>query len=366
MQYLPAPLRLTPEDAIMLSAMVAGDRTHLTHPLRVGFERTGSFHMLVVSGFHLAIVAGCCLWIARRLHLPRLPETLLTLAASFAYALFTGFAAPVQRSLWMIALYLLARLVYRDRNPLNTIGFAALCLLAASPRNLFDSGLQMTLLAVVSIAGVATPLLQASVHPYLLATRDLNLTAIDPKLPPHLAQFRETLRIVIAAFASSPWHRLAHRLIPASVASILRLAELVVVSCVVELAMSLPMALYFHRITLFALPVNLFILPLLAILLPAALLTVAAAFFSPAVATPPAICTAIPLHIGTWLVHRFGSMTLGDLRIATPAPRPVSGLLRSRRYRHYSGSHRAPAPCLDPFGSRRGRSHCAAPHRPSP
>ena len=52
------PLRLSEDDAIMLAAMVAGDRTYLTHSLRVGFERTGSFHMLVVSGFHLAIVAG--------------------------------------------------------------------------------------------------------------------------------------------------------------------------------------------------------------------------------------------------------------------------------------------------------------------
>ena len=58
MSELPPPLRLSEDDAIMLAAMVAGDRTYLTHGLRVGFERTGSFHMLVVSGFHLAIVAA--------------------------------------------------------------------------------------------------------------------------------------------------------------------------------------------------------------------------------------------------------------------------------------------------------------------
>jgi competence protein ComEC len=117
MRRLPAPLRLTQDDAIMLAAMVTGDRTYLTHSLRVGFERTGSFHMLVVSGFHLAIVAGCIFWIARRLRLPRVPATLLTIAASFAYALFTGFATPVQRSLWMVTLYLLGRLLYRERSP---------------------------------------------------------------------------------------------------------------------------------------------------------------------------------------------------------------------------------------------------------
>ena len=35
--------------------------------------------------------------------------------------------------------------------------------------------------------------------------------------------------------------------------------------------MALPMAVYFHRITVFALPVNMLILPLLGVLLPAAL-----------------------------------------------------------------------------------------------
>jgi len=124
MRRLPAALRLSQDDAIMLAAMTTGDRTYLTHSLRVGFERTGSFHMLVVSGFHLAIVAGCFFWIARRLRMPRVPATLSTFALSFAYALFTGFATPVQRSLWMVTLYLLGRLVYRDRSPLNTIGFA--------------------------------------------------------------------------------------------------------------------------------------------------------------------------------------------------------------------------------------------------
>src|SRR5579863_6457733 len=169
----PPPVRLSEDDAILLSAMIAGDRTYLARSLRAGFERTGSFHMLVVSGFHLAIVAGCIFWAARRLRLPRVPATLLTILASFAYALFTGFATPVQRSLWMVTLYLAGRLLYRERSPLNTIGFAALCLLVASPRSLFDSSLQMTLLAVVAVAGVAAPLLQGTVQPYAKATRDL-------------------------------------------------------------------------------------------------------------------------------------------------------------------------------------------------
>jgi competence protein ComEC len=365
MRRLPAPLRLSQNDAIMLAAMVAGDRTYLTHSLRVGFERTGSFHMLVVSGFHLAVVAGFLFWIARRLRLPRVPATFLTLLGSFAYALFTGFATPVQRSLWMVTLYMLGRLLYRERSVLNTIGFASLCLLAFSPRSLFDSSFQMTLLAVVSIGGIATPLLASTIHPYLTAMRGLGQLTLDSKLPPHLAQFRLTLRLfaealqailypsgaesggfitthddevphaqldlfhetageAAAAFLAAIRGRLAAsaawRIFPWAVRFLLRCAELVIVSCVVELAMALPMAVYFHRITVFALPVNIFILPLLAVLIPAALLTLLALFVWPIAALLPAMVVVVFLHFGTGLVYFFGSMAWGDFRIATPLP----------------------------------------------
>jgi competence protein ComEC len=318
MRWLPAPLRLSEDDAAMLAAMVAGDRTYLTHTLRVGFERTGSFHMLVVSGFHLAIVAACILWIARRLHVPRVLATIVTIAASLAYALFTGFATPVQRSLWMVTLYLVGRLVYRERNALNTIGFAALCLLVVSPRSLFDSSLQMTLLAVIAIAGVAAPLLQETIHPYLTAMRDLQLVAIDIKLAPRLAEYRLMMRMVAERIERVGNRWLAWRIFPWGVRFAIRFVELLVISCVVELAMTLPMAIYFHRITIFALPVNLLILPLLVVLMPTALLTLLLLVVWPAAAVVPAMVVALVMHFGVGLVRLFGSMALGDFRIPNP------------------------------------------------
>ncbi len=318
MRNFPAPVRLSQDDAAMLSAMIAGDRTNLTHALRVGFERTGSFHMLVVSGLHLAIVAACLFWVFKRMRLPRIPATLLTIAASFAYALFTGFATPVQRSLWMVTLYLVGRLIYRERSALNTIGFAALCLLVVSPRSLFDSSLQMTLLAVIAVAGVAAPLLKGTVHPYAAATSDLKLVAVDIKLAPRLAEFRVMMRMVAERLQRAFSSTIAWRVFPWCLRFSIRVIELVVISCVVELAMTLPMAVYFHRITIFALPVNLLIVPLLILLMPAALLTLIVLAVWPAAAVVPAMAAALVMHAGVGLVHWFGSMAMGDFRIPGP------------------------------------------------
>jgi competence protein ComEC len=318
-RQLPKRLRVTPDDAAMLAALIAGDRTYLTRSLRVGFERTGSFHLIVVSGLHLAILAACVFALARRLRIPQLPTTAITIGLTLGYALFTGFALPAQRGFWMITLYLLGRLFYRDRSPLNVIGFATLCLLAASPRSLFDASLQMTLLSVAAIAGIALPLLDRTLRPYREALRDIDLISIDPNLPPAITQFRITLRLLIQHLEPATSRAIARKAFPWLVSSAIRFAELIFITFIVELALALPMAIYFHRITLYALPVNLIILPLLAILVPTAMLLLLVIAIWPAAAVFPAtVCVAI-LHISVWIVRILGALNLGDLRIPDPS-----------------------------------------------
>ncbi len=322
---MPNALRLSHEDAAMLSAMVTGDRSWLQQRVRVGFERTGSFHLLVVSGMHLAIFAGLVFWAAERMRLPRSVTTLVTIALSFGYAVFTGFGQPVQRSFWMVCLYLVARLVWRQKQALNAIGFAGLCLLAFDPRALFDAGFQMTLLSVIAVGGVAGPVAERSFGPYLHALGSLGLLALDPSLRPKVAQFRVSLRLVEEHLRPLLGRRAAQWAVPAYVRWVLRGAELLLISVTIELAMSLPMAVYFHRITVLALPVNVLIVPLLAVLLPSALLTFVVLLCMPAVAVIPGTVTAALLHVVVGIVHLFANLRSGDFRIPEPRPSAIAG-----------------------------------------
>ncbi len=319
--------RLTTEDASMLAAMITGDRTWLERRTRVGFERTGSFHLLVVSGLHLAIFAGLIFWLAQRIRVPRLLASLITIAAALAYAVFTGFGQPVQRSFWMVTLYLLARLLWRERSALNAIGFAALCLLVANPPSLFDAGFQMTLLSVIAIAGIAMPLAEGTFAPYLRATRNLSLLAIDPVLPPRVAQFRVCLRLLGTHLQPLTGKRLAFSAPAIAIRLTLRVVELLLVSVIVETVMSLPMALYFHRITALALPVNFLIVPFLGLLLPSALLTFATLMISVKLAAIPAAFTSALLHSVTALIHTFAAMRAGDIRIPGPSAAAIAAFV---------------------------------------
>jgi competence protein ComEC len=338
----PAMLRLSHDDAAMLTAMLTGDRTLLGHRLRAGFERTGSFHLLVVSGMHLAIFAGLVFWGTRRLRLGRVWGTGATVALSFGYALFTGFGQPVERAFWMVTLYLTGRLLWRERHPLNAIGFAALVMLAVRPAAVADAGLQMTLLSVLAVAGIAVPVAEKTFGPFLRGTRDLWLLPLDPSLPPRVAQFRVSLRMVAQALRPRLGVRVALTWVPQCVRLGMLAAELVTTSVAIELLMALPMALYFHRVTAAALPVNLLIVPLLGILLPLALLFLAMVLVAPKAALMAAVPLAGLLHGAAGLVRAFGAMRVGDLRIPDPPGLAVAGavammgvalvLIRMRRW----------------------------------
>lgn len=321
---LPSWLRLTPQDAGMLSAMVLGDRTYLNREERAGFERTGSFHLVVVSGMHLALFAGFIFGISAFLGLPRVWSTALTIACSFAYALFTGFGDPVQRAFWMVAIFLIARILFRERNSLNAAGFAALCLIAYNPLSLMDSSFQMTLLAVVVIAGIAAPLAERTFAPFLRAAANLQETALDAKFVPRMAQFRVTLRFLCERLRPLLGRRAAELWFPASIRLGLRVLEVLLISFAIELAMSLPMAAYFHRITLLALPVNFLVMPLIAMALPFSIATFLCILISPALAWPLALCTAALLHAITGIVGRFSMMAPSNLRVPAPGAYAVA------------------------------------------
>lgn len=315
---LPTALQFTPQDSGILSAMLFGDRTRLQHNLRTAFERTGSFHLLVVSGLHITILIGLIFWLARKMRFGPGMATLAAIALAIPYAFLTGFAPPVQRALWLSAVYLVSRLIFRERAALNAIGIAALGVLILRPAALFDTSFQMTFLAVLVIAGVALPITDTAVAPYLRGLRLPRQLSLDPFLPPRVAQMRVSLRMLVYGLRPLTGTRMAWALPFSTARWALRFTEALIIALLVELAMILPMAMNFHRITLAALPANLLGLPLLGLLLPLAMLTFLIGCISPVVAAPLAVMTAAVLHAVSWLIHFFGKLSIAGLR--TPDP----------------------------------------------
>jgi competence protein ComEC len=301
----------------MLNAMLFGDRAGLNKTQRVGFERTGSFHLFVVSGMHVGLLAGLVFWLASRLKLRDWFATLLTIVLTFGYALLTGFGAPVQRALFMTTVFLLARLLTRDRNVLNALGAAAMAVLVLSPSALFEASFQMTFLAIVAIGGIAIPLGERSFLPYARAAEHLWDRWGDAAFPPRVAQFRLMLRMWSEVIANIFGHW-SKGMPSAVVRGILWALELSLIGVVAEMVMVLPMAVYFHRATMFAVPTNMLSVPLVAILAPTAVVTFCASLVSPWIALLPGAMTALLLHGVTGVIGHISSVHAADLRVPGP------------------------------------------------
>ncbi len=82
--------------------------------------------------------------------------------------------------------------------------------------------------------------------------------------------------------------------------------------------MVLPMAVYFHRATMFAVPTNMLSVPLVAILAPTAVVTFCASLISPWIALLPGATTALLLHGVTGVIGHISSVHAADLRVPAP------------------------------------------------
>jgi competence protein ComEC len=308
-----------PREAALIDAMVIGEEAFIDRDTRADFQRSGTYHVLVVSGMNVTILAFVVFWTLRRLRLGDFPATLLTVAFCVAYAFTTEVGAPVWRATLMCAIYLGTRLLYRDRAMVNAVGAAALGLLIFDPRQLFTASFQMTFTCVLIVAAIGIPILQrtSQLQKQALANWDSNDYAA--LLPPRVAQLRVDLQFIAARAAHFVGEKWSGRLVRSTVRCCLAAWELLFISALMQMGLALPMAYYFHRATSIGLPSNLIVVPLTQLLMPAAASALLLGSISPWLAKVPVLMTTFALHGITGTVSGLGSLRMADLRVPMPS-----------------------------------------------
>ena len=298
----------------VLRALLLGDRTSLDPETTTEFQRTGTYHALVISGLHIGVVAFLLLLALRVANIPRPFRALMALALVALYAFLVGARLPVLRATSMFAVFLAAGLVYRRRRVFNVIAGTALCFLVADPHLLFDVGFQMSFLSVGLIAGVAVPLLETTLEPYRLALKDVGDKDRDLHLAPRVAQHRVALRLYLEPLAALV--PLPERALSFLVCGLLRVfvwaAELSVVTLVIQTGLALPMAVHFQRVSWGALSANLVVFPLLLVAVPVGLLAMLTGWSW--VAAPAAWAAGGMAVVVDWHAHNLG----WDMRVPPP------------------------------------------------
>ncbi len=145
------------------SALITGERAGIPDEIEDALRATSLAHVLSISGFHMALVAGFTMLLVR-LAIAGFPAVALrfsskktgavaALGVSAFYFLLSGDNAATERSFVMLAIMLTAILVDRPALTLRNVAIAALVVMALSPHAVLTATFQMSFAATAALIG---------------------------------------------------------------------------------------------------------------------------------------------------------------------------------------------------------------------
>lgn len=146
----------------MVKAILLGIRDDLGQDQKTAFARSGTMHVLAVSGSHVAMIYAALLFALRPMGQQRrwkVLRSMIILVLLWSYAGVTGATPSVLRATATFTLFCLADMTGRNSDPVNSLAASAFVLLAMDPLVLGQLSFQLSFLAVLGIAIFYRPIL---------------------------------------------------------------------------------------------------------------------------------------------------------------------------------------------------------------
>ena len=145
-QVLPEP------QSSLAQGIILGIRGNIPADLNTAFARSGTTHLLAISGYNIGVMAGIMLGVGlflfgRRRYL----YVWLALAAVWFYAVITGLSPPVLRGAIMATVFLIAEALGRQRSGMVALTLAAAIMVGVHPYILGDASFQLSFLAMAGL-----------------------------------------------------------------------------------------------------------------------------------------------------------------------------------------------------------------------
>ena len=147
----------TPDSAALLTALSIGERFGFAESHWRTLRRTGTSHLVAISGLHIGLVAGLIFLLARWIAL-RMPVAVASRNAEVAasacllagglYAALAGFTVPTQRALIMLVVAQLALLSRRSVDMSSGLSAAVLLVIAWDPAAPLSASFWLSFIAV--------------------------------------------------------------------------------------------------------------------------------------------------------------------------------------------------------------------------
>jgi competence protein ComEC len=281
-------------EGAIIQAMILGDQKAIPKEVMEKFNRTGTSHIIAISGFNIGMVAVFALFLARlclKTEYLLLKWNVARLSMFFAifvvilYTFIAGAGISVVRASIMVTVFLCAILLNREGDLYNTLSLAAFMILILTPYSLFDISFQLSFAAVAALIFFMPKWL-----------------ALLPSPPPRVAagptrqwalqQGHKALRGIIIFFL-------------ASLSATLGTLPLIL--------------LYFNRLSLITLAANLICVPILGVLaIPVCLAIILAVPFSTTLADGVIRLSELLVQISLFFIDRLAALPWASVYISTP------------------------------------------------
>jgi competence protein ComEC len=188
---------ISPQMAGILKAMLLGQRKEVPPQINELFMRTGTVHILAVSGLHVGIAAFISLLFLKAAGIPKKLRYLLSIFILILYCVITGMRPSTVRATIMAIILLVGLLFEREPDIYNSLFVAAIVILWINPLQLLDAGFQLSFSSVFFILWLF-PKIKDLIPSWMFRIRLLRYLALS--LSVSLAAWLGTLGLVAYYF----------------------------------------------------------------------------------------------------------------------------------------------------------------------
>jgi competence protein ComEC len=145
----------------IINALTIGDKTSLDESIKTLFLKTGTSHILAISGLHVGIVTGFFFffvrWLLGRFYVLRLSgrdkkyAALAVIPFVLIFTVLSGSGISTVRAAIMVMVFMLSLFFERERDILNTVALGALIILLLYPHSIFMPSFQLSFMSVLFI-----------------------------------------------------------------------------------------------------------------------------------------------------------------------------------------------------------------------
>jgi competence protein ComEC len=270
----------------VIEAMTIGNQNEIPADVRNNFNKTGTSHILSISGLHIGMVGAIAFlffflslklseYLMLRFNIIKLSATAAFFIA-LIYAFIAGMEVAVMRSILMAFIFLVALLFGKQKDLYNTLVAAALIILVISPEALFDISFQLSFLSVLALI------------------------------------------YIVPRFSDIPSKKIST--FPLWTQSVIRYIYLSAIVCVAATIGTLPLIMYyFNRVSCVTIIANLIAVPLLGTLtLAVCMLFLLFAFFSPMIAGYFIKLASYLTQISISIISKLAALPFSSVSFTTP------------------------------------------------